>query len=96
MTNEEHRAQVELELIALKQEGEQLRNDLTRNMNALNLKVDLVASELREGQRQLTANVNQLTATVSQLSEFVKQVCALQIGPLGRIRGLETLPPQTA
>ena len=96
MTNDEHRAQVELELVALKQEGEQLRNDLTRNMNALNLKVDLVVSELREGQRQLTANVNQLTGTVSKLSEFIKEVAALQIAEAGRIRGLETGPPQTA
>ena len=86
MTNEEHRAQVVLELVALKQEGDQLRNDLTRNMNALTFKADIVASELKEGQRQLTANVNkltgkidQLTGTVSKLAEFIKEVAGLQI-----------------
>ena len=93
MTNEEHRAQVVLELVALKQEGDQLRNDLTRNMNALTLKADIVASELKEGQQQLTANVNkltttvnklagkidQLTGTVSKLAEFIKEVAGLQI-----------------
>ena len=110
MTNEEHRAQVELKIVALKQEGDQLRNDLTRNMNALTLKVDIVASELREGQQQLTANVNQLagtisqltanvnqlTGTVSKLADFIREVAALQIAQDGRIRRIETLPPQTA
>ena len=95
MTNDEHRAQVELELIALKQEGDKLRNDLTRNMNALTLKVDIVASELRESQQQLTANVNQLVGTVSKLADFIREVAALQIAQDGRIRRLESQPPPT-
>lgn len=96
MTNEEHRAQIELELVALKQEGEKLRNDLTRNMNALTLKVDIVASELREGQQQLTANVNQLVGTVSKLADFIREVASLQIDQDGRIRRLESQPPPTS
>ena len=96
MTNEEHRAQVELEIVALKQEGDKLRNDLTRNMNALTLKVDIVASELKESQQQLTANMDRLIGTVSKLAEFIKEVASLQIAQDGRIRRLETLPPPTA
>lgn len=65
-------------------------------MNALTLKVDIVASELKESQQQLTANVDQLTGTVSKLGEFIKEVAGLQIAQDGRIRRLETLPPQTA
>ncbi len=84
MTNEEHRAQVDAELAALQQEGVQLRNDLTRNMNALTLKVD-IAGELKESQQQLTANVNQLVSTVSKLGEFIKEVASLQIAQDGRI-----------
>lgn len=95
MTNEQHRAQVDADLAAIKQEGETLRNDLTRNLNALTLKVDIVASELKESQQQLTANVNQLVGTVSKLADFIKEVAALQIAQDGRIRRLETLPPPT-
>ncbi len=93
MTNEERRAKVELEIVALKQEGDKLRNDLTRNMNALTLKVDIVASELKESQQQLTANMDRLVGTVSKLAEFIKEVASLQIAQDGRIRRLETLPP---
>ena len=67
---------------------------------ALTLKVDIVASELKESQQQLTANVNKLTAnvdqltgTVSKLAEFIKEAAGLQIAQDGRIRRLETLPP---
>jgi predicted transcriptional regulator len=102
MSNEE-REKLEREIATVKLEGEQLRNDRTRNMNALTLKVDVVASELKEGQeqlreghRELTANVNQLVTTVSKLADFIKQVASLQIDQDARIRRLETLPPQTA
>ena len=52
--------------------------------------------QLTANGNQLTANVNQLTGTVSKLADFIREVAALQIAQDGRIRRIETLPPQTA
>lgn len=48
------------ELADAKLEGEKLRQDLTRNMNSLTLKVDIFASELKEGQQQLREGQRQI------------------------------------
>ncbi len=103
MTHAERMDQFEKELVALRLEGERLRNDLTRNMNALTLKVDIVASELKEGQQQLkegqqelNASLKQLTGTVEILAIFIKEVASLQIDQDGRIRRLESQRPPNA
>lgn len=70
MTDDE-RQEFERQLAALKLEGETLRKDLARNMNALTLKLDIIANELKEGRLRLTANVNHLTGTVSKLADFI-------------------------
>ena len=96
MTHEERMDQFENELKSVRLEGEQLRNDLTRNMNALTLKVDIVASELKEGQQQLRESLKQLAGTMEILALFVKEVASLQIDQDGRIRRLESQRPPNA
>ena len=48
-----------------------MRNDLARNTDALTLKLDIIANELKAGRLRLTANVNHLTGTVSKLTDFI-------------------------
>lgn len=80
--------EIGLEVATLRLDTEKRRNELTRNMNALTLKVDIVSSPLAEGQQQLTHKME-------TLADFFKAVAALQIDQDGRIRRLESQPPPT-
>lgn len=68
-------------------------NQLTKNLNELTLKVDVFASQLREGHQKLEASHVRLAGAVETLAGFMKEVAALQIGQDARIRRIESQPP---